>query len=1039
MSRDCTNPDLRDFCIMARFCSDEAFKSTKNCIKNPVSKQTSHSIYTVDRVLIEIEAARATYLQCTVHHLPAALSLDNLDTFHRVGTVASAAADFIGNMIDSGVAAIQIQCMRAYTSWIAELLPYINHGTEMRFPICRTEKLYYLVHCVLSCLGHGTDSTTIDLSSHAALPNAAMELCDAAVQVPGLDSETRSRLLFSKWKIATGSKLDQFPGVTTVWKECILAQASSNPTQLPHQAKAFEKYVSFYMKQPQLWDCAAPAKDCPFACAVKLLLQESGHVFISVSQHEELVSHVQTLVADAFMFFCNFHLEPSLSESKVGRFQEMFIALQPDITDCAKAIFDSFQFRIASCSTSNLQDAAAFQSALSFFQKILSITKPEAIPKSPQLSKILLDKLQAMAAVQTQIHTSLSQWALQVLQAYTAKYCDTLAQGDEESELPPWFVPVKQLCSILEAAVQTACTSGASNATSGPKWVPKQNHNSNSSSDLFCFRVYLRLLSSDPAFASPSIIIEQINSLCRSNLLFASEGEASTLFVPETHTDRIFSVIETVAARYCNRDRQVLISVIKATHDCLKELNQSVLQLASAIKSSKSLQRRRMESDRQFLLSSMQRTCRLVKAVFVHSQNAAASQNQRQFFREEIAVHASNLCDLAVVVISAVELHGNQLNMVLETIVAELAFFLKLPVSVAQVGGPQIFYDDFKNRREFCSLVLSGIPLHDMRLDTFQESWFMARFRMQDSLLGSKDHYMKFVVQLQRLECIVRASESMVLSLGGDSDAMRDPTKLPAIMATIPPIFLAQFKLLWTGLFDAYDKFTREQFELAKRDKLELPAQALSDFTAFLASFQVGSLCAWLEKVTGVTSPAQFIVSSGDIRLRPMVLAHYFRALLMSATTHTFGALQPVQLLPLCAPVLALSSESEVSSCGFGLLCAAYTPFCRSSHCCAHCSNSTRWPMRPRATPSKASPVFSKRYGHSFYCSTHPFRLPSPMTRHPSPFTHHPSPFTLHPWKLCSWTRSCSYAPILLASTPTLCSSQLCAPSFETKISPLCL
>ena len=96
LSRDCANADLRDFCIMTRFCSRIAFRSLGKVVFDSESKVARYTIFTIDRAQTEIEAARSTYLHYVLHYLPLALSSDNLDAFHRVRTVAAAATEIIG-------------------------------------------------------------------------------------------------------------------------------------------------------------------------------------------------------------------------------------------------------------------------------------------------------------------------------------------------------------------------------------------------------------------------------------------------------------------------------------------------------------------------------------------------------------------------------------------------------------------------------------------------------------------------------------------------------------------------------------------------------------------------------------------------------------------------------------------------------------------------------------------------------------------------------------------------------------------------------
>jgi hypothetical protein len=74
----------------------------------------------------------------------------------------------------------------------------------------------------------------------------------------------------------------------------------------------------------------------------------------------------------------------------------------------------------------------------------------------------------------------------------------------------------------------------------------------------------------------------------------------------------------------------------------------------------------------------------------------------------------------------------------------------------------------------------------------------------------------------------------------------------------------------------------------------------------------------------------QFVPLSSDIRLRPFLLSHYFSSLVLSASNPSLGVLNvSKQLLPLCAPVSALSSQREVSSLGSHQLHDCHTSFFR--------------------------------------------------------------------------------------------------------------
>lgn len=1011
MSCQCTNPDLRDFCIIARFCSHQAFHRF-------ASGQVNHSIFTIDRALIEIEAARVMYVQYISDALPKSLSSDNLDTFHRLYTVATAAKDFIVGIMESGVAEIRISCMKALTSWINTLMPSINNDKEIRIPMCCIRGLTELASL-------GTCSNFVDCISDPTLSTAALEFNSAAARVPGLDQETQSLLLFSRWKILTSlTRFDQFSSIANFWNESVLAQANLNPCALPHAAESFDMYIQFYFVERQFWD--VPVNCNPFQDAAKYLLELSGPLFISVSQHEILAGHVAGVVSTVIGLFCHIESDISVSDVKFVTFHDMFTCLQPVMTGCAKLVVDWFHSQIASSNMSNLHNPDSFRSALSFFHTILKLTKPSTILDDVMRSQTIKDRIAAISTIQKEIHTQFSHWALRMIATYAEKYCGLFAQDEKLCNLPKWFIPVQKLGSMSTLAIHAICAAqrGFSNQFSCfLDWTP------NTPSNLFNLQVYLRLCSKDPTFRSPGHIIEQINSLCRSCALFADEGDEYTVTVPQSHFDAIRSVVASVASNYCSgsRRRDFLFDIIKATHNIRKEIIQSIMETASAIKTSKPLERLKMQNNFETLRGSMMHTCFLLRNV-VECLQKNGQHNVLSHFREELQSHALNLCHSASAIISCVHLHPTQLNESLDELIKNLKFFLDIPV-VWHGDKIERLYDGMKRSPEFWSVILSLCDAE--KRGSLQEDWFANRILMQQSLLGSNDHYSKMLVQSHRLEYILMASEVLITSHGGDTDALQDPKMLPRVISALPPSFSAQFQRLWGELFDSYDRFMKEKLcmHVSIQDLIAMNTTLISlkstHVAGFLASLQVGGVQTWLETVAGVATPVPFhgrlqtvavnrssapivtetrmLTSSqvvdavvahmkwpenmnqkfrsiagppcgnmllnwgvedamlwmdnylgdmeqtraaasymievvrtrapgaGDIRLRPFLLSHYFSSLLLSASSNpSLGVLNvSKQLLPLCAPVSALSSQREVNSLGPYQLHACHTSFCR--------------------------------------------------------------------------------------------------------------
>ena len=496
MSCECTNPDLRDFCIMARFCSHQAFHSFK-------SAQEMHSIFTIDRALIEIEAARVTYVQYISNALPKSLSSDNLDTFHRLYTVATAAKDFIVGIMESGIDEIRISCMKALTSWINTLMPSIHDGTEIRIPMCCIRGLSELASL-------GTCSNFVDLISDPSLSTAALEFNTAAVRVPGLDKETQTLLLFSRWKILTSlTGFDQFFSIANFWNESILEQANLNPCALPHAAESFDMYIQLYFVERQFWN--VPVSSNPFQDAAKYLLELSGPLFISVSEHAILAGHVANVVSTVIGLFCHIQSDVSVSDVKFVTFHDMFVCLQPVINSCAKPVVDWFHTQIASSNLNNLHYADAFRSALSFFHTILKLTKPRSILNDVMRSQTITGRIMAMSTIQSEIHSQFSHWALHMVESYVAKYCGLFAQDEELCNLPKWFVPVKKLGSISTLAIHAICSAQRGSSKLSNQFSCFLDWTPNTPSNLFNLQVYLRLCSKDQSFRSPGYIIEQIN------------------------------------------------------------------------------------------------------------------------------------------------------------------------------------------------------------------------------------------------------------------------------------------------------------------------------------------------------------------------------------------------------------------------------------------------------------------------------------------------------------------------------------------------
>jgi hypothetical protein len=907
------NADLRDFCIMSRFCL-QAFCD--------------------QRTLMEIEAARITVLQYTKIHLSSALSSDNLDVFHRRCTVIAAARQLVSNhLYDKDI--LQIKCIQVLTSWIHELLPSVNIGTEIRIPMCHTHNLCDMVSCGLKAVQrwaedsmgfrawNGFSKTTEsgatvqkaeeDEEEHGfshifnAKQSAVVEFVDAAFQVPDLDQSALSNLLFTKWTMLLSPTIDQFAGISTVWKESILAQANLNPTSLPYQARSFQQFISFL--HSRLKHLKISEANFPFVSSFKLALELSGPLFVSVSQHETLVCHVKDTVLELIRPFCNCgHSTPASCVHQVAH--ETFITLHPVINGCATAIYDWFQELITSSNVCNLRDASAFCSALLFFHDVLEVTKP--VDQAASKSNEIQDRVAGMITIQRDIHASFSHRVWQLLEIYIAKYYSVFAEGDENYELPHWFVPVRTLGSILEFAIQPAMIGEYSH-------IPAPDWKANTPLNLLCLQVYLRLCSQDKHFRSPLSIVEQIDSLCRSNVLFAKDGEASILPVSITEFDEILKIVLNVASKYCCQSQEYLSIIIESTHAIRHDSLQGALRTASAIKSSKPHERLKLEHDFRSFCTSMDHACLIVRRLFEYLKGYATRKSlqgvvQFKFYRAEAQLHALNLCRSASEIISFVELHQKPLNQRLATVIDHLQHFLKVKVAWHN-GKFKTLYDDINRNQEFCSLILSIVVLPAFKFDTFQNDLFDCRIRMQESLLSINDHYLTLLVKLHRLECIICASQSMIASHFGSDDAMRYKMQLPAIMASFPPIFVAQFKLMWSGIFNTYNDFINEQFHLTKKDKLEIPALKLLHFTDFMASIQHGSVRSWLETVTGEVMPARFLTIGGDVRLRPLVLSHFFLSLVKSPSDPSMDVLNvATHILPLCAPVSSLSNPSDVSS-----------------------------------------------------------------------------------------------------------------------------
>jgi hypothetical protein len=688
---------------------------------------------------------------------------------------------------------------------------------------------------------------------------------------------------------------------------------------------------------------------------VKLLLEESRTLFISVSRSKPFTSHIQSLISDALTNFWILHSDSSLK--RTIRFLEMLTALEPVVLDFLNVIIDWFLQQISSCDASNLQDAASFNSVISLFHKVLLLTKPVGTSNTSKVSAV-----DDLFIIQRRVHACVSQLAPRMLESYISKYYDTFTRYNDDSDLPGWFTPVKILGHMLATAVQGLqsmhFTTNFFSDIPEPKWV------ANTPTSLLCLRIYLRLFSRDQLCANPSFVVDLIVNLCSRCVLFGHEGDAAAVYVPATHFETVFELIIYAAAKYCVCSHQTLISITEATNVSIKEIIRSINQLACDEKSSQPGKRKKFSIDFNDLFQSLQRTCSIPRLVFSLFKHTIKSATPPQVYCDALALHATNLVLVASAVVTCEDLFPKHANMCLQAVVADLPYFLKQSTGPNKVVHDTV-YGEAASSREYHRLLFSIISVPDTKFDTFQEDFFLGRIRMQDSLMNqnSLGNGEKLLIRLQRLEYIVRTSQIMIESHFGGSDPMKEPVKLPGILSTLPKVFLNQFHTAWCEMWVSYDEFMKKKHALSKRklEAHEIQAQCRDHFADFFASFQVGSVQTWFENVTGNTLPVQLLSLSNDARLRPVVLSHFCRYLLMSLTNVANGPL-PTQLLTLCAPIAALGSADDVSSV------ACYEPYAanscpfRSLNCCAQptATTETRSPSHINRAPFRSSSGFLK-------------------------------------------------------------------------------
>jgi hypothetical protein len=910
LSRDCANADLRDFCIMTRFCSHIAFRSSGNVVVDSESKVARYTIFTIDRAQTEIEAARSTYLHYVLHSLPLALSSDNLDAFHRVRTVAAAATEFIGKMLTSDVAAIQRQCIEAHTSWILELLPYINQDKEIRFPMSRAQDIISLVSSGLSGVHHVRKACISD----ELLSGSVSAFCHAASNVPNLDDETKSRLLFSTWEVIVNSNpisssFETFCTAADVWRES-LVRAAADSSPVPHQAVAFERFVRFFFSQ-KLVDSEEPVQNSPYALAAKHMLDNSCHLFLSVSQHKALSTHVETLFRHVLSTLFK---DASQSESAEAqkKYIEVIYALESSILGCIRTVVDWFQEQISSCNSCDLLNAAAFHSVIYFVKSAIAITKPTTA--SERASKSGTEP----QFIQSVLNMSISQFAPKILESYISKYISNIADPHESFDLPGWFVPVETLSSVLETAVhsvQLPLFSKFSNFQ-----MPTVRLDRNNMLVLFCLRIHLRLFSEDKLLSAPNFIIENIINLCSRSVVFEKENETSSVFVPDAYFDLAFNVISTAATKYCILSPKVLISIVQTTNDLRKEIIGNIAQNTFDTKAAAPVSRQKLALDLAVLQNSLNRSCRIIKVIFSTFIQSFTSESPKQLYREAMALHVRFLCEAATAVISSREPYSNSSQISLQHILTDLPYFMKQPSSTAL----RRIYDDIKqdqeSYREFYKLLFSLIRFPDAKLYPFQESGLIAGFDLQDSLLDRVVLGDGLLIRLQRLEHIVRVSQTLVLSHFDGVDVLHEPKKLLGFMQAFPVILATQFQQLWCGVFTSYKAFILDKIATTKQNAPNVQAQQRSDWAEFFSMFQAGSVQGWFERVAHVSLPVPLLTLGDDARIRPFVISHFVDGLLMSAansasdTNSIFGAFQPTELLALCAPTLAISPRQNVRS-----------------------------------------------------------------------------------------------------------------------------
>jgi hypothetical protein len=855
----------------------------------------------VNLALREIEAARTTYLHYVVHELSSAISLDTLDSFHRVDTVKIAAKVFVDQMVAKNVAAISDQCLMVYTSWITELVPHINSDSQMKHSIARTYDLLALV-------SSGITTAKAEQRSNY-LP--VIPFCEAAFMVPGLDQGVRSELSLLSWKASLGLELaadsnshfHHFRTVVALWKDS-LAVIESNTSFLPHEAKAFEMFLSEYFEQLQHIFSDVSAKESPFACAAEHLLIESGKLFVSMKRHHLLAQHIQTVIYLVLHGLVKLHTFISSSESwKASRVLEVFVYLEPVVLGCATMFYDEFQLHVADSNPRNLVDAVASKDIISIFQMMMNVTEPVII--LIEQSGIVFN----IFSVQSQIHSAISKLIPSILESYIAKYQDNFSQYDKDSELPCWFAPVKSLSVTFETAVRAIQSSQLSKSDFA-RIIPAPKLASHTSSDLFCLRIYLRMFSSDQLCESPSFIVDQLISLCSHMSLFSNERSPSTTFVPSTHFDQVLEVTCCVAAKYCYLSQEAIGSIVKATDSCRKQIIAEIARISREIKSSNFSQRAKAIYDFDVACLSLRATCDAVKRIL--------SKSSPLLFREEAVLHVVNLCQSALTILCCEDLDLNQCNTCLESVVCDIPIFLQR--RIADSPAVRSVYDDIKDDAViagsndlFCHLLLSLLSPPGIQLHAFSEDFVAWRIRLQDSLLDKNRYFYKFMVRLHRMEFFVRSSEMMIVSHFGCVTDPRDSAVFPAVMRNLPSFFLVQFQKEFQNLFVIYESFIAEKLAWStQKQKIGIPAQKLADFSDFLGAFQVGSVQNWFERVTGASLSSPLVASKSDQMLRPFVVAHFMYSLVTSGVDSTFGVFQPSQLLQLCATASVPGSSSEV-------------------------------------------------------------------------------------------------------------------------------